>query len=122
MDTDLRRAQRALAWSAPEDREALVRSHARVGERLRLPPDDEPLSEWEELQEHYDDLWWHRNTPRKCGLWNHGDLRNLDFDFAPSVFKAHHTWGHTGWDDKNSKRATLRTHRDGSRRQYRLRN
>ena len=45
-------------------------------------------------------------------------------DAAPGalerLFKAHHDWGHKG--SKNSKRKTLRTHRDGSRRDFRLRN
>jgi hypothetical protein len=34
--------------------------------------------------------------------------------------KAHHTWGHRGWNNRNAKRKTTRTHRDGSRKNYRL--
>ncbi len=80
----------------------------------------ETLTEWEEVQQDFDDLWWHGNTPRKCGLWGGTGIdRFWDVDFRKGVFKAHLTWGHR-WGGENSKRQTLRTHRDGSRKDYRL--
>jgi len=121
MDDYLRRLERLAASGDYTSREQWKAALERAG----LPdPDEEalkaPLTEWEEAQAHYDDLWWHASTPHKCGLWNHSCLRHRDEDFAPSVFKAHHEWGHR-CGGENSKRQTLRTHRDGSRKNYRLR-
>jgi len=86
-------------------------------ERAGLPdPDEEalkaPLTEWEETQKHYDDLAWQRTTAGRMG-W--------DFEPRSGCGKAHHTWGHRGWNNRNSKRKTTRTHRDGSRKNFRLR-
>jgi len=124
MDDYLRRLERQAATGDYASRQQWKAALARFG----LPdPDEEalkaPLTEWEESQAHYDEQWWHGNTPRKCGLWNHSCFRHRDEDFRTAVFKAHHDWGHRGWDTKNSKRKTLRTHRSSKRkaRNYRLR-
>jgi hypothetical protein len=121
MDEQLRRAERAAATGNPEDVAHWRRLCGRRGLFFKDYAPDEVLSEWEEAQQDYDDSWWHANTPRKCGLWNRGDLGHYDFDFKTAVFKAHHRWGHY-YVSGNSKRQTIRTHRDGSRRNYRLRN
>lgn len=116
MDDQLRRLERLAATGDRASRELWKAALVRAG----FPdPDEEalkaPLTEWEEAQAHYDDLWWHASTPHKCGLWNHSCFRHRDEDFAPSVFKAHHDWGHR-WGGENSKRKTMRTHRNGKHR------
>lgn len=114
MDNKLRRAERDMLRGSPNGESDYRRMCARVGLYFKDHKPLEDLSEWEEAQEDYDDIWWHR---RKA-------LR-LDWDGDPinsgGLYKAHHPWGHRGWGSKNSKRKTLRTHRDGSRRQFRLR-
>ena len=121
MDEQLRRAERAAATGNPE---AVAHWRYLCGRRGLFFKDhrpDEILSEWEEAQEDYDELWWHTSRGRKCGLWSPGDLRTGDFYFRTSVFKTCSKWGHLQ-GGKNSKRQTIRTHRDGSRRGYRFRN
>jgi len=79
------------------------------------PRNVEAPTEWDEVQEDWDDLWWHR---RKALC--------LDWDGRPinhgALYKAHHEWGHKGFIDTNSKRKTLRTHRDSKHksRNYQL--
>ncbi len=121
MDDQLRRAERAAATGSPEDVARFERLCGRIGLFFRDRKPDEILSDAEETQQDYDETWWHGNTARKCGIWRYSDWRHGDVDFNSAVFKAHHQWGHRGWGSKNSKRQTLRTHRDGSRRNYRLR-
>ena len=122
MDEQLRRAERAAATGNPEAEAYWRHLCGRRGLFFKDYVPDEVLSEWEEAQQDYDDSWWHANTPRKCGLWNHGDLNHFDFDFRTAVFKTHCRWGHAWKGAENSKRQTIRTHRDGSRKSYRLRN
>ncbi len=113
MDEQLRRIEREALAGDPEAEILWLRLCGRVGLYFRDYPPDELLSEAEETQQNYDEIWWHR---RKA-------LR-LDWDGDPimsgGLYKAHHSLGHKGWGSKNSKRQTLRTHRDGSRRNYRL--
>ena len=115
MDEQLRRAERAAANGDPEAAAAWLQLCGRMGLFFRDHQPNEILSEAEDAQLDYDDIWWHR---RKC-------LR-LDWDGDPinngGLYKAHHKWGHRGWNNRNAKRKTLRTHRDGSRKNYRLRN
>ena len=116
MDDQIRRLEREAARGGYEARRAWKRCLQWIGE----PDPDQaeleaPATEWEEAQADYDDLWWHSNTPRKCGLWGgSGGWRFYDIDFKTAVFKAHLHWGHL-WGGHNSKRKTLRTHRKGSR-------
>ena len=118
MDDQLRRAERDFFSGDPEAEERFIRACARMGIRIRNHKRDEILTEWEEIQQIYDDQWWHGNTARKCGLWGR---RNFgDVDFKSAVFKAHHDWVHWGWNNRNAKRKTLRTHRDGSRSNYKI--
>lgn len=117
MDESIRRIERttSLDWT-PEDQERLLRSYDRMGLRVRIFDLADALTEWEEIQSDYDDLWWHASTPHKCGLWggsHSGCFR--DVDFRSSVFKAHHEWRHR-WGGENSKRKTLRNHRDNRSR------
>jgi hypothetical protein len=117
MDESLRRAEREAALDDYDARQRYRRMLVRSGQ-----PDPFELEEhsWVDgVQDGYDDLWWHGNTARKCGLWRGRDF--WDCDFKTSVFKAHHRWGHDPYRGTNSKRKTLRTHRDGSRKNYRLR-
>lgn len=119
MDEQLRRAERAAATGNPEAEAYWRRLCGRRGLFFKDYVPDEVLSEWEKAQQGFDDLWWHANTSRKCGIWKNGDF--WDCDFKSSVFKAHHHWGHRWAGSQNSKRKTIRTHRDGSRKSYRLR-
>lgn len=115
MDEQLRRLERLASsgdyYARVQWKTALLRAGLPDPDAMALAG---PLTLAEEIQEQFDDIWWHR---RKC-------LR-LDWDGDPinsgGLYKAHHPWGHRGWGAKNSKRQTLRTHRDGSRRDYQLR-
>lgn len=69
-------------------------------------------SKWDEIQSKYDDLAWQRTTAGRIG-W--------DWEPRPGCGKAHRPVGHRGWDDRNAKRATLRTHRDARRRSHNYR-
>lgn len=115
MDERLRRAERRAAAGDPEAEDLWRKLCGRMGLYFKDHRPNEILSEWEEIQQDYDEIWWHR---RKA-------LR-LDWDGDPinhgGLYKAHHSWGHRGWSERNAKRKTMRTHRDGSRKNYRLRN
>jgi len=124
MDDYLRRLERQAAYGDYVSRRLWKAALEQAG----IPdPDLEELlaqpTEEEVAQAGYDEQWWHGNTPRKCGLWSHSCFHHGDADFRTAVFKAHNDWGHRGWDTKNSKRKTLRTHRSSRRkaRNYRLR-
>jgi hypothetical protein len=113
MDDYLRRLERQAASGDYVSRQQWKAALARAG----LPdPDEEalkaPLTEWEESQKHYDDLAWQRTTAGRMG-W--------DWEPRSGCGKAHHVWGHRGWNNRNSKRKTIRTHRNGSRKNHRLR-
>jgi len=113
MDDYLRRLERLAATGDYVSRQQWKGALVRAG----FPdPDEEalkaPLTEWEESQKHYDDLAWQRTTAGRMG-W--------DFEPRSGCGKAHHTWGHRGWNNRNSKRKTIRTHRNGSRKNHRLR-
>ena len=70
MDEQIQRTERDAAAGDPEAAAAWLRLCARRGLYFRdFPRKDEDPTEWEEAQKDYDDLWWHGNTPRKCGLW-----------------------------------------------------
>lgn len=112
MDNQLRRIERrALAGDAEAER-LWRRLCGRIGLYFRDHQPNEILTEWEEIQADYDEIWWHR---RKALRWG------WDWEPMGGLVKAHHTWGHRGWNNRNSKRKTLRTHRDGSRRNYKIR-
>lgn len=113
MDDQLRRAERAAATGSSEDVARFERLCGRMGLHFRDHKPDEILSDAEETQQDYDETWWHGNTARKCGIWRYSDWSHGEADFKSAVFKAHHQWGHRGFDSKNSKRKTLRTHRNG---------
>jgi hypothetical protein len=112
MDDHIRRLERQAAAGDYESRRQWKAALVRAG----FPdPDEEalkaPLTEWEEAQRIYDDLAWQRTTAGRMG-W--------DWEPRSGCGKAHHTWGHRGWNNRNSKRKTTRTHRDGSRKNHRL--
>jgi len=114
MDEQIRRAERAAATGDPEAVALWIRLCARMGLHFRdFPRTSEELTDAEEVQADYDDIFWHRTTALRMG-W--------DWEPRAGLYKAHHTWGHRGWGEKNGKQKTLRTHRDGSRKNYRLRN
>lgn len=123
MDDRLRKAEREFA--AIGDYESWRRLQVELA-RAGYDVESEllaPLSEVEEFQVDYDELWWHAKRGLRCGLWgSNGSHSFEDVDFAPSVYKAHHKWGHTWQGKENSKRKTLRTHRDGSRKNYKIKN
>ena len=117
MDQYLRNLQRQAASGDYQARKAWIAARVRAG----FPhPDKEylsaPLSEYEHIQEDYDETFW-LARPRLgvismwCGIGCCGYINELatkfikpkDFTFTFSKMT------------KNSKRKTLRTHRDGSR-------
>lgn len=105
MDERFRQAEREwLATGLPEAEDRFRRECARFGLRFRDHKREEILTEWEEIQADYDEIAWHA---RKALRWG------WDWDPRGGLVKAHHTWGHRGWNNRNSKRKTLRTHRDG---------
>jgi hypothetical protein len=105
MDEELRRAEREfLSDGTPEAEERFIRYCARKGLHFRNHKREEILTEWEEVQADYDEIAWHA---RKALRWG------WDWDPRGGLVKAHHTWGHRGWSNRNSKRKTLRTHRNG---------
>jgi len=113
MDDYLRRLERQVATGDYVSRKRWIAALVRAG----FPDPDEaaltaPLTEWEEAQKNYDDLAWQRTTAGRMG-W--------DWEPRSGCGKAHHVWGHRGWNNRNSKRKTIRTHRDGSRKNHRLR-
>ena len=109
MDDQIRRLERLAATGDYAAR--LQWRHALVRAGFPDPDAPDPLTEWDEVQSRYDDLAWQRTTAGRMG-W--------DYEPRSGCGKAHHTWGHRGWNP-NSKRKTMRTHRDGSRKDYRLR-
>lgn len=113
MDNDIRRLERLAATGDYEARQRWKAALARAG---YPDPDEEelnaPLTEAEEAQAAYDEIFWHRTKALRFG-W--------DMEPRAGICKAHHTWGHRGWANRNSKRKTLRTHRDGSRGDFQIR-
>lgn len=109
MDEHLRRLERQAATGDYAARQQWRAAVMRAG----LPDPDAvgPLTEWEEIQKDYDQIFWHRTTALRFG-W--------DMEPRGGICKAHHTWGHRGWNNRNAKRKTLRTHRDGSRKNYKI--
>lgn len=109
MDDYIRRLERLAATG---DYQAHQRWRTELIRAGFPDPDDSRLTEWEEIQKDYDDLAWQRTTAGRFG-W--------DFEPRSGCGKAHHVWGHRGWNNRNSKRKTTRTHRDGSRKNYKIR-
>lgn len=122
MDEQLRRAERDLTSGNPEVEERWLRYCARIGLFFRDHKRGEILSEWEESQQDYDEIWWHRKSI-KSFKWTSYCRCCYDYGskYANSRVKAKDMGIRNNWGDNNAKRKTLRTHRDGSRRNYRLR-
>lgn len=127
MDEHLRRLERQVATGDYAVRQDWVRALIRAG----YPDPDlvdlvAPMTEAECAQEDYDDTFWHADRRYRLQLWG-GSENGLgwycDNDFHTSLHKAHHTWGHRGWNNKNRKQKTLRTHRNSKHksRKFRLR-
>ena len=108
MDDHIRRLERQAATGDYVARQQWKAAVIRAG--FPDPDDAGPLTEWEEIQKDYDDLAWQRTTAGRMG-W--------DYEPRSGCGKAHHIWGHRGWNP-NSKRKTMRTHRSGSRKNYKL--
>lgn len=123
MDDQLRRAQRQAATGDPEAEIRYTQLCGRIGLYFRDHQPDETLSEAEEVQQDYDDIFWHRKSViafkwtgycRCC--YDYGSF------FASGTVKAKDMKRRDNWGNNNAKRNTLRTHRDGSRKNYRLKN
>jgi len=115
MDRILRSLERA--YHLERTATALTRlNHARV--RAGLPEIDlNPLLSYaQELQDGFDDVWWHRRGPGPF-IFGLGQRRyEKDYDpKAKKLVKAHKI-RHTFRRGKNAKKKTLRTHRTGRRR------
>jgi len=114
MDREIRELERRVGEGSYEARLRWKALLCRLGSDPNTEELCAPLSEAEEIQEAYDDIWWHRRKALRLD-WDGGPINN------GGLYKAHHSWGHRGWSERNAKRKTLRTHRDGSRKNYRLR-
>lgn len=113
MDEQIRRLARQVEAGNYQDRAAWKTALIRAGYG---DPDLEeitaPLTYAEVVQQDFDEIWWHAAKRLRFG-----------WDWMPrgGLVKAHHPWGHRrGHGGENSKRKTLRTHRDGSRRCYKI--
>ena len=120
MDDKLRRLERLAALGDPEAEAAWRRENGRRGLYFRDRQPHETLTQWEESQEDYDEIFWHAKGPKYFAWWSGCPCCQDWGRLAAKLTKAHHVWGHR-WGGQNSKRKTLRTHRDGSRKNYRLR-
>jgi hypothetical protein len=118
MDDYFRRVERAAAGGDPEAEILLQKLYRRCGYFFRDHKRDEILTEWEELQQDYDDIFWHQKGP-KYFMWGGYCSCCRDVSkWSEKLVKAHKpSPKHT---PKNFKRKTLRTHRDGSRKNYKL--
>lgn len=109
MDAQIRRLERQAKLGDYEDRARWKAALERAG---RPDPDVEellaPLSHEEALQADFDEIWWHSTKRFRFG-W--------DMDPIGGLIKAHNM-GHHSNRGENSKRKTLRTHRNGSSRCY----
>lgn len=113
MDEQLRRLHRQAQRGDYQARIAWKAACERAGHPSDLEEIAAPLTYFEEVQQDFDEIWWHAKERLRFG-----------WDWAPrgGLVKAHHAWGHRRGDKgENSKRKTLRTHRDGSRRCYEFR-
>jgi len=122
MDDQLRLAERAVRAGEPGAESLWRFLCARRGLYLRDRQPPEELTEWEEIQADYDDLWWQRKSV--VGFkWTSGCRCCFEYGnkFANKLVKGKDQRNRSNWGDNNAKRKTLRTHRDGSRRAYRLR-
>ena len=121
MDLELRRIERRMRAGEFGAEEEWRRKCGRRGLyfRDRRPAGD--LTEWEEIQADYDDIWWHRKSVKTLKFTGYCRCC-CDFNtWARKLVKAKDMAWRSNWGDNNAKRKTLRTHRDGSRRNYRLR-
>jgi len=118
MDGYFRRVERAAAGGDLEAETRLQKLYRRSGYFFRDHKRDEILTEWEETQQDYDDVSWHAKGP-KYFMWGGWCSCCRDSSkWSSKLVKAHKaTPKHT---PKNFKRKTLRTHRDGSRKNYKL--
>jgi hypothetical protein len=105
MDAHIRRLERQARLGDYEDRARWKAALERAG---RPDPDIEellaPLSHEEALQEDFDGIWWHSTRRFRFG-W--------DMDPVGGLIKAHNMGYHSNRGE-NSKRKTIRTHRDSS--------
>lgn len=112
MDAHIRRLERRARLGDYEDRARWKAALERAGfpdpdlEEIRAP-----LTHFEVIQQDFDDIWWHSTKRFRFG-W--------DMDPIGGLIKAHNM-GHHSHRGENSKRRTLRTHRNGSRRDHKLR-
>jgi hypothetical protein len=117
MDNHLRRLERQAATGDHLARQQWKAAVIRAG--FPDPDDDGPLTEWEEIQKDYDEIFWHAKGPKHFS-WSSGCWCCFDVSkWAVKLMQDHHDWGHRGWNNRNAKRKTIRTHRDGSSKNYR---
>ena len=121
MDFERRGAFRAWPFLSKEEKEDLRCLSILVGDPIKDRDLSEVLSEWEETQQDYDDLWWHRKSVMSLMDGNHCPCCIRYSSKGASLVKAKNMSFRSNWGDNNAKRKTIRTHRDGSRRDYRLR-
>ena len=122
MDYERRGCYRAWPFLSDEEKEDWYWLAILWGRPIQEHKPAEVLTEWEMVQADYDDLHWHRygykhfrrnNGCYCCQAW--------ETPFASQLTKPKYLNYRSNWGDNNAKRKTLRTHRDGSRRNFRPR-
>lgn len=121
MDERLRRIERQALAGDPEAEILWRRLCGRRGLYFRDHQPDEILTEWEKIQQDYDDLAW-QGRPWRGLLYQWCGCRCCGYQAstAKKLVKGRDLSFCDNWGDNNAKRKTLRTHRDGSRKNYKL--
>lgn len=121
LEYERRDAYRAWPFLSEEDKNDLRWLSIMAGRPIKERDTTNDLTEWESVQADFDDIWWHRKSV--LSLMD-GVNCPCCIRYGPkpkSILKAKSMSFRSNWGDNNAKRKTLRTHRDGSRRNYRLR-
>lgn len=122
MDYERRKAFRAWSFLSEEEKNDLRWLSNIAGLPVGDQKPAELLSSWEETQADYDDLWWQKHhIKRFIPGWFRACCRRDSVKYVVKLSKAKHLGFRPNYRDNSAKRKTLRTHRDGSRRHYRLR-
>jgi hypothetical protein len=111
MDNSLRSLERTYRLEQTADSlSALNRARTRAG----LPEiDPHPLLTYAyEVQEEFDEIWWHRRGPWPFIFGNR--YMDKDYDKHAKKLVKPHKMRNSFRRGKNSKRKTLRTHRTGT--------
>jgi len=121
MDYERRNTFRAWPQLSEEERELLRLLSILDGRPIKDRDTSNDPTPLEEIQSDYDDIWWHCKSVKSLMDGNGCRCCTGYNPRAASLVKAKSMTFRSNWKDNNAKRKTLRTHRNGSRRHYRLR-